>query len=142
MPLTHSMEQVALAIHSILEQNKATLGLKRVILGATDVVPEYPAVVVMNSGQDRSIKAIHKFSVQMQYDLFVLVCKIGAPEDKEEKVLELLQSIVDTLAIDRTLGGRVIWSQASTLAIEDVTARSVTYRGGSVRFIVTSEEIF
>jgi uncharacterized protein YejL (UPF0352 family) len=142
MALSSSLSEISLAIMQVLEAHKAQLGLRLIILGGNDLVPEFPAVIITASGLTREIRATHKFAIEMQHDLFIMLCKIGSPEDKEENAIKLLQDIVDVLAEDRLLAERVIFSYAAQQSVEEIVGRSVTYRGGTIKFVTMSEEMF
>ena len=96
-------------IVQLLDDNKATLGLKYIAQHDEDLIPEYPAVLVQTDNVRREFHATQTWRVEFMLDLWVFHAQLSASAaTRSRKDIELATAIRKLLHTDKTLGGHIV----------------------------------
>ncbi len=96
-------------IVKLLDDNKATLGLKYIAQHDEQFIPEYPAVLCQTDNTERILHATQMFMVQWSIDLWVFHAKMSISKaERSREDIELATGIRKLLHVDKTLEGHII----------------------------------
>ena len=122
-------------IVQLLDDNKATLGLKYVAENDEELIPEYPAVLVQTDTLNREIHATQMYLVQFMLDIWVLHADMTESTAVRSRTdIELATNVRKLLHENSTLDGHIIFGFI-TGEIPGVAARVI---GANVVTAVTT----
>lgn len=122
-------------IYELLDNNKATLGLRYIARHDEELIPEYPAVLLQVDNVERTIHATQMFMVEFSLDLWVFHAQMTVDKaTRSLRDIELATNIRRLLHGDKTLGGHIIFGWV-TGEFPGVTARAIQ---GSISTVVTT----
>lgn len=137
-------EELLVYLKDKLEIEKGTLGINYVTISSDRLLPEYPAAVIAYDGMTREDHTTHYFLVTIRCDIMLLHAKLS--ESRQERILadlELVTRVVQSLHLDRTLGGEVIHSYVATEDAGSVElGENTTVIGTKLGFIAEQRERF
>lgn len=96
-------------IVQLLDDNKATLGLRYIAKHDEQLIPEYPAVLVQADNTERTLHATQMFMVQWSLDLWIFHALMTISKaERSRQDIELATNIRKLLHSDRSLGGHIV----------------------------------
>lgn len=120
---------------AMLNDAKASLGLKYIAENDEELIPEYPAVLVQADNTVRTRHATQMFNVRFHLDLWVFHADLtSGAAVRSRKDIELATAIRKLLQSDQTFGGHLLQSFVDG-ELPGISARIV---GGNLSTIVTT----
>lgn len=105
-----TQQELARYMTDFLDEESGELGLATVKFGSERLIREYPAVLVVPEGIQRTIHGTHTFSLTITCNLWVYHARLDiSHSQRSEEDLELTSSITEKLHEDMTLGSRLIF---------------------------------
>lgn len=122
-------------IVDLLDDNKASLGLRYIAKHDEELIPEYPAVLIQSDNTERELHATQMFRIVFNLDLWIFHAELSSGAAvRSRKDIELATAIRKLLHADRTLGDHIIFGFVNG-EFPGISARIV---GGNLSTIVTT----
>lgn len=119
----------------LLENHKASLGLRYIAQNDEALIPQYPAVLVQSDNTERQLHATQMYRVVFHLDLWVFHAELSSGSAvRSRKDIELATAIRKVLHADSTLGDHIIFGFIDG-EFPGIAARIV---GGNLSTIVTT----
>lgn len=119
----------------LLENHKASLGLRYIAQNDEALIPQYPAVLVQSDNTERQLHATQMYRVVFHLDLWVFHAELSSGAAvRSRKDIELATAIRKVLHADYTLGDHIIFGFIDG-EFPGISARIV---GGDLSTIVTT----
>jgi hypothetical protein len=97
-------------IRGLLDDYKATLGLRYIAENDEALIPEYPAVLIQTDRTQRELHATQQYLVRFHLDLWVFHAELSSgAATRSRKDIELATAIRKLLHDNRTLGGHIVF---------------------------------
>lgn len=96
-------------IIGLLDDNKATLGLRYIAQNDEELLPQYPAVLVQTDSMAREIHATQMFRVEFNLDIWLFHAELSSSTAvRSRKDIELATAVRKLLHSNRTLDGHIV----------------------------------
>lgn len=97
-------------IVNMLDDAKATLGLRYIAKHDEELFPQYPAVLMQIDNTERTQHATRQFMLRFHFDLWVFHAEMTVDKaTRSEMDIALATNIRKLLHTDKTLGGHIIF---------------------------------
>jgi hypothetical protein len=95
----------------LLDDNKASLGIRYIAQHDEDLVPEFPAILVQTDNTEREYHATQMFLVRFHMDIWVFHAELSSSKAvRSRKDIELATAIRKLIHTDRTMQGHILQS--------------------------------
>lgn len=122
-------------IYDLINDNKATLGLRYIAQHDEELIPQYPAVLLQTDRTSTQQHATGQFRKEFHLDLWVFHAQLTMGKaERSRKDIELATAIRKLLHSNYTLDGHIIFGFVNG-ENPGITARVI---GGNVSTIVTT----
>ena len=112
--------------YNLLDDNKATLGLRYIAQHEESLIPEYPAILLQTDHVTREQHATGLFRVEFHIDLWIFHAELtSGAATRSRKDVELATEIRKLLHSKRTMDGHIIFGFVDG-EFPGVTARAGT----------------
>jgi hypothetical protein len=97
-------------IVDILDDNRATLGIKYIAENDEALIPEYPAILVQTDRTQREHHATGQFMVRHHLDIWIFHAQLSvSAATRSRRDIELATAVRKLLHANRTLDGHIIF---------------------------------
>jgi len=94
----------------LLDDNKATLGLRYIAQNDEELIPEYPAALVQCDNTERILHATQQYYVGWSIDLWIFHAEMSISQaERSRKDIELATAIRKLLHTKSTMDGHIIF---------------------------------
>jgi hypothetical protein len=122
-------------LFDLLDDNRATLGLRYIAQHEEDLIPQYPAMLLQTDRTDTEQHATGQFLKQFHIDLWVFHADMSVGQStRSRKDIELATAIRKLVHGDYTLGGHIIFGFVDG-EFPGITSRIIS---GGVSTVVTT----
>lgn len=110
VPLFSSTEEVVSYMEALFSVEGEGLGFAYVGLGNEQLVPKFPALIIVPGPVVREIHGTHQFKVTFNEVMYIYHAELSiSHKARTIEDLKLVAAVVDRLHEDMTLGGNVIY---------------------------------
>ena len=93
----------------LIDDNKATLGIRYIAQNDETLLPEYPAILIQTDRIRREFHATQQWLVEFHLDLWIFHAKLTVDHaTRSREDIEFATAVRKLLHSDKTLGGHVI----------------------------------
>ena len=136
-------EELVDYVIDLLEVNKGTLGLRHIVFGDGQLIPEYPAASVVFDSIQREDHGTHFFLIRITIDIYLMHAALTLDRQQRNKAdLELATAVTALLHASRSLGGEVVSSLVMSEEPGTISTQNATCLGTQLRFVAQQRESF